>query len=53
MANGTLDVILTRLPELHPKKIDLSLGRTQRLLEALGNPQHRLPPTIHVAGTNC
>ena len=52
MANGTLDVILTRLLELHPKKIDLSLGRTQRLLEALGNPQHRLPPTIHVAGTN-
>ena len=38
--------------QLHPKKIDLSLGRVERLLAALGNPQDRLPPVIHVAGTN-
>ncbi|MEM7695768.1 MAG: folylpolyglutamate synthase/dihydrofolate synthase family protein [Pseudomonadota bacterium] len=44
--------ILTRLAALHPKKIDLSLGRLTGLLEALGNPQDRLPPVIHVAGTN-
>src|SRR5690606_32285878 len=37
---------------LHPKKIDLSLGRMERLLAALGNPHHRLPPVFHVAGTN-
>ena len=37
---------------LHPKRIDLSLGRIERLLDALGNPQRRLPPVIHVAGTN-
>jgi dihydrofolate synthase / folylpolyglutamate synthase len=46
------DAILTRLLDLHPKKIDLSLGRVIRLLDLLGNPQERLPPVIHVAGTN-
>jgi hypothetical protein len=46
------DRVLARLMQLHPKKIDLSLGRTLRLLAALGNPHERLPPTIHVAGTN-
>ncbi len=46
------DAILARLLRLHPKRIDLSLGRIQRLLTALGEPQTRLPPTIHVAGTN-
>ena len=46
------DAILTRLTGLHPRKIDLSLGRTLGLLEKLGNPQQRLPPVIHVAGTN-
>src|SRR3954452_2294104 len=46
------DEILSRLIELHPKRIDLSLGRIERLLLALGNPQDRLPPVIHVAGTN-
>jgi len=46
------DVILARLLDLHPKKIDLSLGRVERLLEALGRPDLRLPPVIHVAGTN-
>jgi len=46
------DAILTRLLDLHPKKIDLSLGRIARLLEALDRPDLRLPPVIHVAGTN-
>ena len=48
----SIDAILSRLLALHPKKIDLSLGRIERLLEALGHPERRLPPTIHVAGTN-
>src|ERR1700761_3671328 len=46
------DAALERLRGLHPKKIDLSLDRIQALLEALGRPQDRLPPVIHVAGTN-
>lgn len=46
------DAILKRLLTLHPKLIDLELGRTERMLEALGRPQDRLPPVIHVAGTN-
>ncbi|MCZ4289475.1 bifunctional folylpolyglutamate synthase/dihydrofolate synthase [Hoeflea alexandrii] len=37
---------------LHPKGFDLSLGRITRLLERLGNPHEKLPPVIHVAGTN-
>lgn len=44
--------ILARLHELHPKLIDLSLGRMERLLKNLGNPETRLPPVIHIAGTN-
>jgi dihydrofolate synthase / folylpolyglutamate synthase len=51
-ASDEWDAILTRLLDLHPKKIDLSLGRVIRLLDALGAPQNRLPPVIHVAGTN-
>ena len=46
------DRALQRLMALHPKKIDLSLGRIERLLAALGNPQQKLPPVVHVAGTN-
>src|SRR5476649_3096432 len=46
------DRILARLLELHPKKIDLALDRILRLLHDLGNPQAKLPPVIHVAGTN-
>ena len=37
---------------LHPKVIDLTLDRVWRLLSAVGDPQDRLPPVIHVAGTN-
>jgi dihydrofolate synthase / folylpolyglutamate synthase len=46
------DAILARLLALHPKKIDLKLDRILRLLAALDNPHLKLPPTIHVAGTN-
>ncbi|MEL6685617.1 MAG: bifunctional folylpolyglutamate synthase/dihydrofolate synthase, partial [Pseudomonadota bacterium] len=48
----TSDVILERMMALHPKVIDLTLDRVWRLLEAVGNPQDRLPPVIHIAGTN-
>jgi dihydrofolate synthase / folylpolyglutamate synthase len=46
------DAILSRLLKLHPKIIDLSLERMFRILDRLNQPQHQLPPVIHVAGTN-
>jgi dihydrofolate synthase/folylpolyglutamate synthase len=46
------DPILERLKTLHPKAIDMSLDRLVRLMAALGNPQNRLAPVVHVAGTN-
>jgi len=46
------DQILAEMGQLHPKVMDLSLGRMHRLLEALGNPERKLPPVIHIAGTN-
>jgi dihydrofolate synthase / folylpolyglutamate synthase len=46
------DVILERMMTLHPKVIDLTLGRVERLLSALGNPERRIPPVVHIAGTN-
>jgi dihydrofolate synthase / folylpolyglutamate synthase len=46
------DVILQRMMTLHPKVIDLTMGRVLRLLELLGNPERRVPPVIHIAGTN-
>ncbi|TWT15020.1 folylpolyglutamate synthase/dihydrofolate synthase family protein [Reyranella sp. CPCC 100927] len=46
------DAILARLMTLHPRAIDLELGRIQRLLDTLGNPERRLPPVVHIAGTN-
>jgi dihydrofolate synthase / folylpolyglutamate synthase len=48
----SIDTIIARLTQLHPKLIDLSLDRMWRIFGALGNPQRRLPPVIHVAGTN-
>jgi dihydrofolate synthase/folylpolyglutamate synthase len=47
-----LDPILARLHSLHPRLIDLSLDRLQRLLAQLDHPERRLPPVLHVAGTN-
>jgi dihydrofolate synthase / folylpolyglutamate synthase len=47
-----LDDVVARLSALHPKRIDLSLDRMHRLLAGLDHPERRLPPVIHVAGTN-
>ncbi len=47
-----IDTLLARLTALHPRIIDLSLGRIERLLETLGHPEKKLPPVVHVAGTN-
>jgi dihydrofolate synthase/folylpolyglutamate synthase len=47
-----MDPISERLRARHPQRIDLSLERMRVLCAALGDPQHRLPPVIHVAGTN-
>ena len=44
--------LLAELKRLHPRLIDLSLGRVEALLVKLGYPQRHLPPVIHVAGTN-
>jgi dihydrofolate synthase / folylpolyglutamate synthase len=46
------DLILARLRGLHPRAIDLSLARIERLLAALGHPEQRLAPVVHIAGTN-
>ncbi len=50
--HGQVDATLARLTGLYPKLIDLSLGRMRRLLADLENPETRLAPVIHVAGTN-
>ena len=49
---GNSGALLESLKRLYPGEIDLSLGRIERLLAALGNPEAALPPVIHVAGTN-
>ena len=46
------DIVLERVMRLHPKIIDLELTRVERLLKLVGNPEQRLPPVVHVAGTN-
>lgn len=43
---------IEKLMTLHPKGFDLSLDRIRRLLEVLENPHRKLPPVIHIAGTN-
>ncbi|WP_192252817.1 bifunctional folylpolyglutamate synthase/dihydrofolate synthase [Mesorhizobium silamurunense] len=52
MTTLAADRAIEHLMTLHPKGFDLSLDRITRLLERLGNPQDRLPPVIHIAGTN-
>lgn len=47
-----MDPISQRLLARHPQRIDLSLDRMRALCAALGDPQDRLPPVVHVAGTN-
>ncbi|MBM3513869.1 MAG: hypothetical protein FJX59_09150, partial [Alphaproteobacteria bacterium] len=50
--NPDVQAALARFATLFPKLIDLSLDRLRRLLADLGDPHRRLPPVIHVAGTN-
>lgn len=50
--NAALAAALARFEGLYPETIELSLGRVEAALDALGRPQDRLPPVIHVAGTN-
>lgn len=50
--SATLDAALDQFEGLYPETIELSLGRILDLLDTLGRPQDKLPPTIHVAGTN-
>ncbi len=52
MSDPASDRILAEMMTLHPKVMDLTLGRTHHLLALLGNPEKRLPDVIHVAGTN-
>jgi len=47
-----IDPLLERVMRLHPRSIDLGLERIERLLKALGSPEKKLPPIVHVAGTN-
>ena len=49
--DSPLDII-NRMLQRWPKGFDLTLVRIRRLLAALGNPEDRLPPVFHVAGTN-
>lgn len=46
------DILLDRMMALHPKLIDLTLDRMWRILAALDHPERRIPPVIHIAGTN-
>jgi dihydrofolate synthase / folylpolyglutamate synthase len=46
------DLILERLTRLYPRAIDLGLDRIERLLAEIGSPHKKLPPVVHVAGTN-
>ena len=43
---------LEKLTSKYPKVIDLSLNRMHKLLDKLDRPHLKLPPTIHIAGTN-
>ena len=47
-----IDNLLFNITKLYPKYIDLNLSRLQKLLQKLDNPQNKLPPVIHIAGTN-
>ncbi|TYO64906.1 bifunctional folylpolyglutamate synthase/dihydrofolate synthase [Bradyrhizobium hipponense] len=51
-AKPSLGELIGRLSALHQKRIDLGLERMHRLLERLGHPERKLPPVIHIAGTN-
>jgi len=50
--SASLGEVVARVSALHPSRIDLNLDRIQRLLARLDHPEQKLPPVIHVAGTN-
>lgn len=50
--SAALSAALEQFEGLYPETIELSLGRIEAVLETLGRPQDKVPPTIHVAGTN-
>ena len=50
--NHKFEKLLNQLVKLHPKYIDLSLERILNLLNKIDDPHLRLPPVIHIAGTN-
>ncbi len=50
--NPAVQAQLDRFAQLSPGRDILGLERITALLATLGNPQHRLPPVFHVAGTN-
>ncbi len=52
MPQASSDVLLDRMMTLHPKIIDLTLDRMWRVLGALNHPERKIPPVIHIAGTN-
>ncbi len=47
-----IEAVLARVAARRPKFIDLSLSRVHEVLARLGEPQQKLPPVLHVAGTN-
>jgi len=51
-AHAGVQAQLDRLSKLSPAGDRLGLERISELLERLGRPQDRLPPVLHVAGTN-
>ncbi len=52
MNSPAVDAALKQFEGLYPDTIELSLGRISAVLETMRRPQDRLPPVIHVAGTN-
>lgn len=46
------DALIEKLSAIHPKGYDLSLDRIRQVLSRLDDPHLKLPPVIHVAGTN-
>ncbi len=52
ISNNQIDKLLNELLSLHPKKIDLSLGRIKNLLTKLDNPEYKIKNILHIAGTN-
>ena len=52
LKNNKLGSLLLSISKLNPKYIDLGLSRIENLMLKLDLPQKKLPPVIHIAGTN-